>query len=229
MLTIAQVGRFRGLKRLELKTDTLVSDLAPLINLVQLEELRLNCFSRPSAVFSRIHGLQAMLSSCHQLHSLWLGDVHVLEEGPLYSTSVQELHLSSVSPSTLPAGMDLSGLPHLSNVNVHAVALYQGNYFSPDSICQLAHVLASWNVDFLGVGEYFGIYGPAYRMLSPQQSLAYALALQPLKAAEWPKRLPSNMLTGFSGLKLQGMCLSADVRHVLKAIFPNATLFENRQ
>jgi hypothetical protein len=184
----------------------------------------------PDFVPMQLPGLQAVLSSCLQLKSLWLGDVHVVEQGPLSSQSLQELQLGCVTPYTLPGGMDLSGLPCLSQVHVSTLRLFEGyfphGYYAPETVHQLAQVLASWNVQ--GCFSFDICAGPSYvpvssdERLSPSLSLAYAQALLPLLAAEWPKRVKRLNVRSLS----MEVNVSAPVREVIRAIFPAAQIMD---
>jgi hypothetical protein len=127
---MSQVSRFSGLKQLRLDWSCATgnsSDIAPLASLGQLEELQVDYSPYPGLVSPKqLHVLQVVLSSCSQLRSLWLADVHVVEQGPLNSQSLQELRLGCVTPCMLPGGMDLSGLPCLSRVLVTGLCFCEG-------------------------------------------------------------------------------------------------------
>jgi hypothetical protein len=115
-----------------------------------------------------------------------------VEERPLHSPSLQEVHLPALATPTtiLSCGLDLPGLPVLRKVLVNGVCL--GGFkaeesFTPEQVQQFAMALAGWPVE-----PEEGVFRlRLIRKLPRSESLALlqALACPQLQSAAWPKQV----------------------------------------
>jgi hypothetical protein len=202
------LSRFTGLRSLHVSpgVDTEgMHDVSPLASLHQLQDLAID-------QWSRVRGLQAVLSSCTQLRCLRLGCDVVVQESPLHSPSLQELWLTDLrylekpfSPPMLPHGLDLPRLPALQKVCVHGVDLCGS---TPEQVQQLAVALAGWPVE--PVRGEFVVFDP-----SQGGALLQVLACPQLQSAAWPKRVGEVTVRASLGPEGEGALRSVFTAAVL--------------
>jgi hypothetical protein len=105
-------------------------------------------------------------------------------------------------------------------VRVQGFHLAEGTrpaFYPSHSVCKVAHALARWNVHDCSTLELKGWNSWCDSKLDHSHSLAYAQALLPLQAAEWPKQV--RLLRVWRPLVLDD-----GVRQVLQTIFPAVTV-----